>query len=36
MVVLHVAALERIDEMGDRGIFRRDGDLHPTLRHHAI
>jgi len=36
MVVLHVAALERIQKMGDRGVFRRDGHLHAALGHHAV
>ena len=36
MVVLHVAALERIDEMRDRGILGRDGNLHAALGHHAV
>ena len=36
MVVLHVAALERIEEMGDGRIFGRDRNLHPPLSHHAI
>jgi hypothetical protein len=36
MVVLHVAALKRIDEVGDRRILWRHGDLHPTLRHDTV
>ena len=36
MVVLHVTALERIQEMLDRGIIRRHGNLHAALRHHRI
>ena len=36
MVVLHVAAFERIDEMRHRRIFRCDGNLHSALRHDAI
>ena len=36
MVVLHVAALERIDEVRDRRVLRRDGNLHTALSHHAV
>ena len=36
MVVLHVTALEGIQEMLDRGIVGRHGNLHATLRHHRI
>ena len=36
MVVLHVPALERVNKMRDRGVFRGNGNLHPALRHHAI
>ena len=36
MVVLHVAALQRVHEVGDGRVFRRDRNLHAALGHHAV
>ena len=36
VVVLHVTALEGIQEMLDRGVIGRHGNLHAALRHHRI
>jgi len=36
MVILHMPALQGVDEVGHGGIFRRHRDLHAPLRHHAV